>query len=50
MFHEHFTGNTYDYNEFHALIVKHGKDRCTKKPACNECYIADVCKEYGVAK
>jgi len=50
MFHEHFTGNTYDYNEFHALIVKHGKDRCTKKPACNECCIADECKEYDVAK
>ncbi|MDH7553818.1 MAG: endonuclease [Spirochaetota bacterium] len=44
MFHQNFEGTVHDYNEYHALIVKHGKDICTKKPHCDACYIADICK------
>lgn len=44
MFHQNFEGIVHDYNEYHALIVKHGKDICTKKPHCDACCIADICK------
>jgi endonuclease-3 related protein len=27
------------YNEFHALIVKHGKDVCRKIPLCSKCIL-----------
>ncbi|MCU0820979.1 MAG: endonuclease III domain-containing protein [Spirochaetes bacterium] len=42
-FHGHFRGDVSDYNEFHALIVKHGKDVCRTKPLCGECCIKEVC-------
>ncbi|MCX8123665.1 MAG: endonuclease [Spirochaetes bacterium] len=42
-FHKNFEGTVQDYNEYHALIVKHGKDVCTKKPHCDKCCIAQVC-------
>lgn len=44
MFHQNFEGAVHDYNEYHALIVKHGKDICTKKPHCDACCIYIVCK------
>jgi endonuclease-3 related protein len=31
------------FNEYHALIVRHGKDVCRKKPLCAECPLLDVC-------
>ena len=43
IFHRGFRGDLQDYNEFHALIVRHGKDVCKKKPICNECCIVDFC-------
>ncbi len=27
------------YNEYHALIVKHGKDICKRRPLCNVCIL-----------
>lgn len=27
------------YNEYHALIVRHGKDVCQKAPICNKCIL-----------
>lgn len=32
-----------DYNEFHALIVEHGKRACLKTPRCAGCPIPDGC-------
>ncbi len=33
------------FNEYHALIVHHGKFFCKKsKPLCDQCCLADVCK------
>jgi endonuclease-3 related protein len=43
LFHKHFKGSVHDYNEYHALIVKHGKDICTKKPQCEFCCIKRYC-------
>jgi endonuclease-3 related protein len=31
------------YKEFHALIVKHCKEVCKKKPRCKICCLADYC-------
>ncbi len=43
LFHKKFKGDTQDYNEYHALIVKHGKDVCKKKPVCDQCCLFDLC-------
>ncbi|MDY6932882.1 MAG: endonuclease [Spirochaetota bacterium] len=43
IFHNRFKGGIQDYNEYHALIVKHGKDVCKKKPLCDGCCIAENC-------
>jgi endonuclease-3 related protein len=31
------------FNEYHALIVRHGKDVCRKRPLCAECPLATIC-------
>lgn len=32
------------YNEFHALIVYHAKEHCTKKPKCAFCPLTALCQ------
>ncbi|MEK6977750.1 MAG: hypothetical protein AABX40_05030 [Candidatus Hydrothermarchaeota archaeon] len=34
------------YNEFHALIVRHGKEVCRKIPHCTICPLRDICTYY----
>lgn len=34
------------FNEFHALIVKLGKDACTKRPLCLRCPLGNTCPFY----
>ncbi len=34
------------FNEYHALIVKHGKSCCKKIPLCGSCPIRDICGYY----
>ncbi len=36
------------FNEYHALIVKHGKDICRKKPLCAVCCLAGACPSCSV--
>ena len=36
-------GSAPDFNEFHALIVEHGKRTCRKKPRCGNCRIRGCC-------
>ena len=31
------------FNEYHALIVRHGKEVCRKRPLCARCPLAEVC-------
>jgi len=31
------------FNEYHALIVRHGKERCRKVPRCAGCPVDDLC-------
>ncbi|MEF9437503.1 MAG: endonuclease III domain-containing protein [Candidatus Mariimomonas ferrooxydans] len=37
LFHENLPQNTRLFNEYHALLVKLGKDYCKTKPKCREC-------------
>lgn len=32
------------FNEYHALIVHHGKEHCRKKPRCSGCALHHLCK------
>lgn len=43
LFMKKFKGDTAAYNEFHALIVSHGKDICKSKPRCAECCLEKIC-------
>jgi len=36
------------YNEFHALIVIHGKGVCRPRPRCGACVLAERCQRRGV--
>ena len=31
------------FGEYHALIVRHGKEVCKKQPACQGCCLLEVC-------
>ena len=42
-FHKHFSGTMRKYNEYHALIVAHGKDICKNKPLCFSCSLNNIC-------
>lgn len=34
------------FNEYHALIVRHGKDVCRKRPRCTQCCLAGSCTAF----
>jgi len=36
------------YQEYHALIVEHGKRSCTRSPDCGECVIGALCGRCGL--
>jgi len=36
------------FNEYHALIVMHGKEVCKTRPCCDECCLQGKCKQQGV--
>lgn len=31
------------YNEYHALLVRHGKGTCRKRPLCSHCCLCSLC-------
>ncbi|MCC6202353.1 MAG: endonuclease [Gammaproteobacteria bacterium] len=37
-------GATQDLNEFHALIVRHGKEPCRPRPHCAACQLVKICR------
>lgn len=39
-----FPSDSYLLNEYHALLVTHGKTYCNKTPICNQCPIRDICE------
>ena len=48
-FHRDFSGEIQEYNEYHALIVAHGKDVCKKNPLCDHCCIKNLCLRRGLS-
>jgi endonuclease-3 related protein len=32
------------FNEYHALLVNHGKDVCRTRPLCEQCCLGDICR------
>lgn len=38
------------FNEYHALIVRHGKEICRPKPLCAQCVLAQNCQFTGAAR
>jgi endonuclease III related protein len=44
LFVDHLPEDMHLFNEFHALIVKTGKDYCNKRPLCSDC---PLCKWEG---
>ncbi|MGV7930550.1 MAG: endonuclease III domain-containing protein [Spirochaetota bacterium] len=43
LFHRRFRAGIDEYNEYHALIVNHGKYVCRKTPLCGECCLIRRC-------
>ncbi len=43
LFEDHLAADTALFNEYHALIVRHGKDVCRKRPRCAGCCLAAFC-------
>ena len=31
------------FNEYHALLVRHGKDVCRPTPLCEKCCLREIC-------
>lgn len=45
-FMKHIQPDTKLYNEYHALLVRFGKEFCKKLPKCEGCFLRDLCKFY----
>ena len=43
LFMEHLPQDETLFNEFHALLVRHGKETCKKHPLCGQCCLTDLC-------
>lgn len=35
------------FNEYHALLVRHGKETCRKRPQCEPCCLRKICAHPG---
>jgi endonuclease-3 related protein len=44
LFMENLPHRTALFNEYHALLVNHGKKVCRKKPLCPGCCLKDICR------
>jgi len=42
-FETHLQTDVAVFNEYHALIVRHAKDTCKKRPDCVDCCLARIC-------
>jgi len=40
---EHLPHDAALFNEYHALIVRHGKELCRRRPLCSSCPLLDIC-------
>jgi endonuclease-3 related protein len=44
LFADNLPANPGMFNEFHALLVRHGKQTCRKSPLCWQCCLLEVCR------
>ncbi len=47
LFMDHLPADPALFNEYHALIVQHGKDHCRVKPRCAGCPLHFLCRSPG---
>lgn len=45
LFMDNLPHDSYLFNEYHALLVRHGKEICRKKPLCNQCCLTSICSQ-----
>jgi len=43
LFMQHLPHHEALFNEYHALLVRHGKEACKKAPHCQQCCLASLC-------
>jgi endonuclease-3 related protein len=43
-FMEHLPADAAMFNEYHALLVRLGKDFCRRRPLCPQCCLSDMCQ------
>ena len=43
LFHHALPADARLFNEYHALLVRHGKDICRPTPKCEKCCLREVC-------
>ena len=43
LFHDNLPADAGLFNEYHALLDRHAKEACTKKPQCAGCCLLEVC-------
>ena len=43
LFHEALPSDARLFNEYHALLVQHGKDVCRPTPLCEKCCLREIC-------
>jgi endonuclease III related protein len=50
LFHRRLPRDPVLYNDYHAQLVRLGKDVCRPRPLCDECPLATVCARRGVGR
>ena len=43
LFHDSLPADAKLFNEYHALLVRHGKDVCRPTPLCDRCCLREIC-------
>jgi endonuclease-3 related protein len=47
LFRQNLPVDTQLYNEYHALLVRLGKDVCRRRPVCQQCCLNDLCQYHS---
>lgn len=50
MFEQGLDADSRQYNELHALLVRHAKSHCRSKPACAGCCLSSGCREAQISR
>jgi len=47
-FMDNLPADTRLFNEYHALLIRLGKDVCRRRPLCSQCCLSDICQFYAL--